>query len=435
MKQAILALPVVLCLTMLSDGALAQPVSEPAQGGGAEAGASSLEALFSQATFWRANNRPDLAGDALRRVLAVEPGNPRALRGMGELALAAGDRETAGQWLERLLAQAPDSEDAARLQAALRREKISNGDLMEARALAKAGNAAGAVARYEALFDGAGPPPDLALEYYQTLAGVDARWGEARDGLAQVVRDNPNDLAARQALAEVLTYRQATRDQGIELLAALWRDQQRLQVIAPWRQALLWLPQEPASADALRDYLAVRPDDAVVRERLDSVLSGSGGAAAAAEYAVQTFTYHGIVGAHRQVVAQGVRRGGLLRQPQQRLPPRSDYLQALLVAPQRGQQLDALIAGGLAVGEHFRQRLAGGQVVGVIAHHLCQPVAGLAPAGVDTGQGLVILQRQVRRWPGTIKQGFVTGHGAGGVARFGQGARLHQIAVADLFAA
>ena len=33
MKQAILALPVVLCLTMLSDGALAQPVSEPAQGG------------------------------------------------------------------------------------------------------------------------------------------------------------------------------------------------------------------------------------------------------------------------------------------------------------------------------------------------------------------------------------------------------------------
>ena len=178
----------------------------------------------------------------------------------------------------------PGSEDAARLQAALRREQISNGDLMEARALAKAGDAGAAVARYEALFDGAGPPPDLALEYYQTLAGVDARWREARDGLEQVVRDNPGDPAARQALAEVLTYRQATRDQGIEQLAGLWRDQERLQVIAPWRQALLWLPQEPASADALRDYLAVRPDDEVVRERLDSVLSGSGGAAVADAY-------------------------------------------------------------------------------------------------------------------------------------------------------
>jgi thioredoxin-like negative regulator of GroEL len=155
---------------------------------------------------------------------------------------------------------------------------------MEARALAKAGDAGAAVARYEALFDGAGPPPDLALEYYQTLAGVDARWREARDGLEQVVRDNPGDPAARQALAEVLTYRQATRDQGIEQLAGLWRDQERLQVIAPWRQALLWLPQEPASADALRDYLAVRPDDEVVRERLDSVLSGSGGAAVADAY-------------------------------------------------------------------------------------------------------------------------------------------------------
>ena len=284
MKRATLALPMVLWLVMTPAWAAAQQGSEATGDQAPRAGESSLEALFSQATFWRANNRPDLARDALERVLAVEPDNARALRGMGELALAADDRDGARQWLDRLRERAPGSEDAARLQAALRREQISNGDLMEARALAKAGDAGAAVARYEALFDGAGPPPDLALEYYQTLAGVDARWREARDGLEQVVRDNPGDPAARQALAEVLTYRQATRDQGIEQLAGLWRDQERLQVIAPWRQALLWLPQEPASADALRDYLAVRPDDEVVRERLDSVLSGSGGAAVADAY-------------------------------------------------------------------------------------------------------------------------------------------------------
>ncbi|MGB1497807.1 cellulose synthase subunit BcsC-related outer membrane protein [Alloalcanivorax venustensis] len=284
MKRAISALPMVLWLTMVPGWAAAQQGSEATGDDAPRAGESSLDALFSQATFWRANNRPDLARDALERVLAVEPDNARALRDMGELALAADDRDGARQWLDRLRERAPGSEDAARLQAALRREQISNGDLMEARALAKAGDAGAAVARYEALFDGAGPPPDLALEYYQTLAGVDARWQEARDGLQQVVRDNPDDPAARQALAEVLTYRQATRDQGIEQLAGLWRDQERLQVIAPWRQALLWLPQEPASADALRDYLAVRPDDEVVRERLDSVLSGSGGAAVADAY-------------------------------------------------------------------------------------------------------------------------------------------------------
>lgn len=284
MKRAISALPLVLWLAMTPAWAAAQQGNEATGDQAPRAGESSLEALFSQATFWRANNRPDLARDALERVLAVEPDNARALRGMGELALAADDRDGARQWLDRLRERAPGSEDAARLQAALRREQISNGDLMEARALAKAGDAGAAVARYEALFDGAGPPPDLALEYYQTLAGVDARWREARDGLQQVVRDNPGDPAARQALAEVLTYRQATRDQGIEQLAGLWRDQERLQVIAPWRQALLWLPQEPASADALRDYLAVRPDDEVVRERLDSVLSGSGGAAVADAY-------------------------------------------------------------------------------------------------------------------------------------------------------
>ncbi|MEC8879217.1 MAG: cellulose synthase subunit BcsC-related outer membrane protein [Pseudomonadota bacterium] len=284
MKRATLALPMVLWLVMTPAWAAAQQGSEATGDQAPRAGESSLDALFSQATFWRANNRPDLARDALERVLAVEPDNARALRGMGELALAADDRDGARQWLDRLRERAPGSEDAARLQAALRREQISNGDLMEARALAKAGDAGAAVARYEALFDGAGPPPALALEYYQTLAGVDARWREARDGLQQVVRRNPDDPAARQALAEVLTYRQATRDQGIEQLAGLWRDQERLQVIAPWRQALLWLPQEPASADALRDYLAVRPDDEVVRERLDSVLSDSGGAAVADAY-------------------------------------------------------------------------------------------------------------------------------------------------------
>ncbi|MTI51757.1 MAG: tetratricopeptide repeat protein [Alcanivorax sp.] len=400
MKQAILALPVVVCLATLCDGALAQPVSEPAQGGGAEAGASSLEALFSQATFWRANNRPDLARDALRRVLAVEPGNPRALRGMGELALAAGDREAAGQWLERLLAQAPDSEDAARLQAALRREKISNGDLMEARALAKAGNAAGAVARYEALFDGAGPPPDLALEYYQTLAGVDARWGEARDGLEQVVRDNPNDPAARQALAEVLTYRQATRDQGIEQLAALWRDQQRLQVIAPWRQALLWLPQEPASADALRDYLAVRPDDQVVRERLDSVLSGSGGAAVADAYdALEAGRLSAARRAFEAVLkddpdsAEAVAGLGLIDLRQGRFGPAEQRLaRAIRMAPNRRKDWapaleDARFYGRLAEARSLHQQQNYDQAL--------QAVIPLARAGGRRGRDAALLQGEI----------------------------------------
>ena len=400
MKQAILALPVVVCLVTLCDGALAQPVSEPAQGGGAEAGASSLEALFSQATFWRANNRPDLARDALRRVLAVEPGNPRALRGMGELALAAGDREAAGLWLERLLAQAPDSEDAARLQAALRREKISNGDLMEARALAKAGNAAGAVARYEALFDGAGPPPDLALEYYQTLAGVDARWGEARDGLEQVVRDNPNDPAARQALAEVLTYRQATRDQGIEQLAALWRDQQRLQVIAPWRQALLWLPQEPASADALRDYLAVRPDDQVVRERLDSVLSGSGGAAVADAYnALEAGRLSAARRAFEAVLkddpdsAEAVAGLGLIDLRQGRFGPAEQRLaRAIRMAPNRRKDWapaleDARFYGRLAEARSLHQQQNYGQAL--------QAVIPLARAGGRRGRDAALLQGEI----------------------------------------
>jgi len=333
-------------------------------------------------------------------VLAVEPGNPRALRGMGELALAAGDRDAANQWLARLLAQAPGSEDAARLQAALRREKISNGDLMEARARAKAGDAAGAVARYEALFDGAAPPPDLALEYYQTLAGVDARWREAREGLEQVVRDNPNNPTARQALAEVLTYRQVTRKQGIEQLAGLWRDQERLQVIAPWRQALLWLPEEPGSADALRDYLAVRPDDEVVRERLDSVLSGSGGAAVADAYdALEAGRLSAARRAFEAVLkddpesAEAVAGLGLVDLRQGRFGPAEQRLtRAIRMAPERRKDWapaleDARFYGRLAEARALNQQQNHDQAL--------QAVIPLARAGGRRGRDAALLQGEI----------------------------------------
>ena len=410
MKRPILALPLVLCLTTVPGWAPAQESSGQAGGNSAGPGASSLDALFSQATFWRANNRPDLARDALRRVLAVEPGNPRALRGMGELALAAEDRDGARQWLDRLLAEAPGSEDAARLQAAMRREKISNGDLMEARALAKAGNAAGAVARYEALFNGvaptgvaptgSGPPPDLALEYYQTLAGVDDRWREAREGLEQVVRDNPNNPAARQALAEVLTYRQVTRNQGIEQLAGLWRDQERLQVLAPWRQALLWLPEEPASAQALRDYLAVRPDDPMVRERLDSVLSGNGGAAVADAYdALEAGRLSAARRAFEAVLkddpesAEAVAGLGLADLRQGRFGPAEQRLtRAIRMAPERRKDWapaleDARFYGRLAEARALNQQQNHDQAL--------QAVIPLARAGGRRGRDAALLQGEI----------------------------------------
>ena len=91
MKRLIMALPVVLCVAVLPGRGAAQQGNTADSDAAAEnnpPASSSLDALFGQATFWRANNRPDLARDALQRVLAVEPANSRALRGMGELALA-----------------------------------------------------------------------------------------------------------------------------------------------------------------------------------------------------------------------------------------------------------------------------------------------------------------------------------------------------------
>ena len=214
------------------------------------------------------------------------------------------------------------------------------------------------------------------------------------------IRDSPNDLAARQALAEVLTYRQATRDQGIELLAALWRDQQRLQVIAPWRQALLWLPQEPATADALRDYLAVRPDDAVVRERLDSVLSGSGGAAVADAYdALEAGRLSAARRAFEAVLkddpdsAEAVAGLGLIDLRQGRFGPAEQRLaRAIRMAPNRRKDWapaleDARFYGRLAEARSLHQQQNYDRAL--------QAVIPLARAGGRRGRDAALLQGEI----------------------------------------
>ncbi|UWN51873.1 Cellulose synthase operon protein C [Alcanivorax sp. ALC70] len=97
---------------------------------------------------------------------------------------------------------------------------------------------------------------------------MDGRRDEARRGLEKLAEARPGDRAVSLALGKVLTYEGATRRRGIERLRGLWENNPDQEVAAAWRQALLWLPDQPASVAPLRAYLERFPDDNGVKAKL-----------------------------------------------------------------------------------------------------------------------------------------------------------------------
>jgi thioredoxin-like negative regulator of GroEL len=126
------------------------------------------------------------------------------------------------------------------------------------RALAQRGQTKEAVAAYRALFKG-NPPDDLALEYYQTMAGDSATWSEGVAGLRQRVKMMPDDNASKQALAMALTWQQDTRREGIAQLSAIAADDKSADKAL--QQALLWLEPKASDLPVYTSYAQRHPED------------------------------------------------------------------------------------------------------------------------------------------------------------------------------
>jgi len=73
--------------------------------------------LLQRASFWRAQQRPDLAADILAKILTTNPSQPDALYQRGRLALEQGDRGSAAEYFDRLRTLAAADQHAAELLA------------------------------------------------------------------------------------------------------------------------------------------------------------------------------------------------------------------------------------------------------------------------------------------------------------------------------
>jgi cellulose synthase operon protein C len=233
--------------------------------------------LARNAWYWQARARSDKAEEAWKQVLEAAPDNPEALAALGGFHARAGRMQAARDALARLEKTSPGHPDVPVLRREIEVGARYGALLSQARKLVHEDRLAEGAAKYRELFGAAGPPGDLALEYYQTVGGTPGGWEEARDGLRRVVRRAPGEPRFRLALGKLLTYREETRREGIELLAALARDPTvGKEASASWRQALLWLPATEADVPLLRAYTKAHPGDAEIARRIDrSRKSGS----------------------------------------------------------------------------------------------------------------------------------------------------------------
>lgn len=86
------------------------------------------------------------------------------------------------------------------------RDQIVN----DARRLAQTSKSAWAVEAFRRAMGGQPTSPELRSEYYQVLSATLNGWDEARKGLEELARENPDDPGFAHAYAQHLMYRHAT---------------------------------------------------------------------------------------------------------------------------------------------------------------------------------------------------------------------------------
>ena len=229
-----------------------------------------VSGLARNAWYWQARARSDKAEEAWKQVLEAAPDQPDALAAVGGFAARGGRLDEARGDLARLLKASPAHPDVPVLRREIQLGVRAGPLLAQARKLVHEGRAAEGAAKYRELFGEAGPPGDLALEYYQTIGGAPGGWQEARDGLRRLTQRAPAEPRYQLTLAKLLSYHEETRRESIGLLAALSGDPAvGGEAQAAWRQALLWLAPGDRDLPLLRAWQKAHPRDTEVAQHIE----------------------------------------------------------------------------------------------------------------------------------------------------------------------
>lgn len=229
-----------------------------------------VRALVEQGNSWLTRGRSDLAIQAFERALTADPRNTMALSGLAQAQAQAGNRSGAEAALVRLRAVVGESSPEYRAaERSVRAISIDPAGLAEARRFAREGRFAEAVRLYQRLFGGSEPPLQYAVEYFLTLGGLPDGFEDARRGLSALVARRPDDIQLALALAQLLTYREETRNEGIAALERLALNPAvASEATASWRRALTWSGPQIAMIPFFERFLRRVPNDPEIRRLL-----------------------------------------------------------------------------------------------------------------------------------------------------------------------
>jgi len=250
---------------------LAPPSSDVRASGGA-----ATANLLEQAQFWQQQGQPERALQAYERLLSAEPNNLEAIAGAAEMAAIGNQTSAAQRYLQQLRRIGPQDSRLPRLTELVRLLNEDAETLSAARGLASAGRGAEAVARYRQLFRDGSVPSALASEYYQVLASASENgYREAVQQLGQRVAAAPNDQRLALTYAQILTYREEMRGEGVDRLRQLAQQRSvREPARLAWRQGLLWLSDDPESAARIAQYLEKFPGDRELEAKMQIARTG-----------------------------------------------------------------------------------------------------------------------------------------------------------------
>lgn len=235
--------------------------------------ALAVKTLKEQAKFWESKGRMDLAVSAWKRLLQLDPRNSEALAGIAQFEVENNRPDAARAITDELKKQPEANRDAIRrIENASAQKSLNAKQLDQARAAARAGKVDEAVSLYRQLLEGQPLTGSIALEFYQTLGGSTNGWDEARKGLERLHADEPGNHTVALAYAQHLTYRSATRREGIRLLADLARNPKvASSALDAWQRALMWLEASRSDSPLFQSYLNVQPNNSTIRARLASL--------------------------------------------------------------------------------------------------------------------------------------------------------------------
>ncbi|EGI78081.1 cellulose synthase subunit BcsC-related outer membrane protein [Hylemonella gracilis] len=328
-----IALVLALLCGVAGQAARAAPGEDPRAVQDAQEAQETHDALLAQARLWQERDRDDRAREVLAKLLRVFPDDPDGVAQLAYIERRAGQPQAARQGLERLRALSPEHPDIARLETLFRLDGVDQPRLAQARALARDGQPAQALAVLRELYPVGPPTGDLALEYWKIVADTELGWEPALAGLTRLITQYPDTPRYRLAWAEHVTKRRPDDADALQALRqlTLYPPLER-SARAAWRRAMLRLPAAPANVQLVQAYLAQEQgEDSAVQEHLSGLRAA--------------------VERERALMADPAYRAGRrgLALVERDDPAQRDVAAALLLRSLAARPNDAEVIGGLGV--------------------------------------------------------------------------------------